>query len=249
MSRRKTLEEFIKEAKEVHGDKYDYSKVNYINTHELVTIICPIHGEFQQSPKSHLHYGCQKCARMEVGKKNTKTTEEFIEKAKEIHGNKYDYSKSIYKGARIPLTIICSKHGEFQQKPMDHLQNKGCPFCNESHLEKEVKETLSLYNIDFVYQYKNKGILGRQSLDFYLPKYNIGIECQGKQHFGIGGWNNSFDKLYEADERKYQKICNSDIKMIYLLPDEISKESVNHVIYKDYLMTIREFNEFIKNKI
>lgn len=77
-------ENFIEKANKIHNYRYNYSKVKYINNREKVCIICPEHGEFQQSPKSHLHYGCQKCARMEVGKKNTKTTEEFIEKAKEI---------------------------------------------------------------------------------------------------------------------------------------------------------------------
>ena len=94
MSKKKTTEEFIKEAKEKHGNKYDYSKVEYINNHTKVCIICPEHGEFWQFPQDHLKgRGCICCA----GVKKL-TTSDFIEQAKKIHGDKYDYSKVIYKG-------------------------------------------------------------------------------------------------------------------------------------------------------
>ena len=122
---RYTTETFIKAARRVHGDKYDYSKVNFINGTTEVTIICPIHGEFQQKPIVHLNgSGCQKCAG------NVKyTTETFIEAAKNVHGNKYDYSKVEYINSSTKVTIICPTHGEFQQLPSEHLQGKGCIHC------------------------------------------------------------------------------------------------------------------------
>ena len=120
-----TTETFINAARRVHGDKYDYSKVNFINGTTEVTIICPIHGEFQQKPSVHLNgSGCQKCAG------NVKyTTETFIEAAKNVHGNKYDYSKVEYINSSTKVTIICPIHGEFQQLPSEHLQGKGCIHC------------------------------------------------------------------------------------------------------------------------
>jgi len=122
----KSKEQFIEEARKVHGDKYDYSKVKYINSNTKVKIICPIHGEFEQSPVSHLHggHGCPNCA----GQPHY-TTETFIEKAKEIHGDKYDYSKVEYVNAKTDITIICPKHGEFKQQPYVHLNSNGCPKC------------------------------------------------------------------------------------------------------------------------
>ena len=129
-SRQLTTEEFIKKAKGVHGDKYDYSKTNYVDSHTKVCIICPEHGEFWQTPNKHLNnQGCPKCFR---GKKMTQ--DEFIEKAREIHGDKYDYSKVEYKGNKIKVCIVCPEHGEFWQTPNSHIsQKQGCPKCKPNH--------------------------------------------------------------------------------------------------------------------
>jgi very-short-patch-repair endonuclease len=136
---KKTTEQFIEKAREVHGNKYDYSKVNYINSHIKVCIICPIHGEFEQTPNNHtsLKHGCFKCS---INNKSF-TTEQFIQKAKEIHGNKYDYSKSLYKNTDTKLIIICPIHGEFEQTPYKHVRRKqGCPQCAK---EKNSKRLVS----------------------------------------------------------------------------------------------------------
>ena len=102
-------EEFIKKAKEVHGDKYDYSKVEYKKAIEKICIICPEHGEFWQIPTNHLKgCGCPSC-----GGNKKYTLEIFIKKAREVHGDKYDYSKVDYKKASEKVCIICPKHGEF----------------------------------------------------------------------------------------------------------------------------------------
>ncbi len=119
--RKLTKDEFIEKSKNVHGDKYDYSKVNYINANENVCIICPEHGEFWQKPNNHLNgNGCPLCVRKKWD------TKSFIEKAMEIHGNKYDYSKTEYKSTREKVCIICPEHGEFWQYPLSHLEGCGC---------------------------------------------------------------------------------------------------------------------------
>ena len=125
-----TTEQFIKKAKQIHGDKYDYSKVEYINNHTKVCIICPEHGEFWQTPNSHLNgNGCSSCK----GLKKL-TTKEFIERAKQVHGNKYDYSKTIYVNKRTKVCIICPEHGEFWQTPHNHVyQKQGCPECGKKY--------------------------------------------------------------------------------------------------------------------
>lgn len=126
--KRLTTEDFIKKAKEIHGNKYDYSQVNYSNNSTPITIICPEHGPFQQKPNVHLNgHGCPACKKI----KKLDTTE-FIRRAKEIHGNKYDYSLSTYKNKRTKLTIICPEHGEFEQLPMNHLRGQGCPECGKN---------------------------------------------------------------------------------------------------------------------
>ena len=102
MPKKKTKEEFIKEARELHGDKYDYSKVEYIGALKKVCIICPIHGGFEQTPHNHLGgQGCPTCG------KCIPTKEEWIAEARKVHGDKYDYSKVDYVNSRTKVCIIC----------------------------------------------------------------------------------------------------------------------------------------------
>ena len=138
MSKKLTTGEFISKSKLIHGDKYDYSKVEYVNNHSKVCIICPEHGEFWQSPEKHLiGQGCVKCSYIERNVKKTDTVEKFIQKSKKIHGNKYDYSKVNYVNTNTKVCIICPKHGEFLITPNNHLRGKGCPKCNQSKLERD----------------------------------------------------------------------------------------------------------------
>jgi len=124
--RRKTTSEFIEQAKQVHGDKYDYSLVEYIYAKTKVKIICPLHGVFEQIAGNHLRgYGCDKCSRKET----KSTTSEFIEKARGMHGDKYDYSLVEYINAITKVKIICHEHGEFEQQPNSHLSKCGCDKC------------------------------------------------------------------------------------------------------------------------
>lgn len=136
---RKTVDEFILEAKAVHGDKYDYSKVVYVNARTEVIIICPIHGEFTQVPCNHTSgHGCSKCGREKVGDVLRKTTDDFIKEAKEKHGDKYDYSKTMYKASEDKVVIICPEHGEFEQTPSNHLSGKGCPECKKINIAQKL---------------------------------------------------------------------------------------------------------------
>ena len=150
--RKLTTEQFITKARLVHGDKYDYHKVNYINSRTPVIIICSIHGEFKQAPSDHLgRAGCQKC-----GGSSKLSTEEFIAKAKEIHGDKYDYSKTIYLNTRTKVTIICPTHGEFQQSPSDHLSNKSCRECGNLQISKLNKSSTEEFIIKSNFKHFNK---------------------------------------------------------------------------------------------
>lgn len=128
MKAKRTTASFIDEAKLVHGTKYDYSKANYVTRKTKTTIICPIHGDFQQEPGSHLiGYGCAACGR--ASRKDT--TESFIAKAKAKHGDTYDYSKVVYgQNQKDKVKIICRKHGIFEQEPNNHIMGGGCPKCH-----------------------------------------------------------------------------------------------------------------------
>jgi hypothetical protein len=122
-----TKDIFILKAVEIHGDQYDYSKVNYVDSNTKVEIICPIHGSMFQSPFSHIYYknGCNECR--PINKRLTK--EEFVNRSNIIHNNKYDYSLSEYVLGKLYIIIICNKHGKFKQTPDNHLAGHGCSIC------------------------------------------------------------------------------------------------------------------------
>lgn len=133
MSKRKTTAEFIQDAIIVHGTKYDYSKSVYVKSTEKLMIICVAHGEFYIRPNDHINsqQGCYHCGRIS----KIITTEEFKQKALTVHGDEYDYSKTVYVRAQIPLTITCKIHGDFFQKPNDHISGKTkCPACVDNQL-------------------------------------------------------------------------------------------------------------------
>jgi hypothetical protein len=126
-----TTEEFIYKAQDVHGGKYDYSKVEYVSNKTKVCIICPQHGEFWQSPEKHLKgQGCSKCRYVSLAERFSHNKETFIEKANNIHNGFYDYSKVEYVNSHLHVIINCPLHGIFKQKPASHLSGCGCPKCS-----------------------------------------------------------------------------------------------------------------------
>ena len=157
---------FIKESELIQKIKYDYSETVYINSHSKVTIICPIHGKFDQLAKSHINgVGCPKCFGTPLS-----TKEEFIIKANKIHEYKYNYEHVFYTGNKIKVIIVCPNHGEFLQKPNSHLTGQGCPMCKESKGEQTIRKFFLENSIIFNRQYKEQEIsvthfwdcLGRQ---------------------------------------------------------------------------------------
>ena len=189
-----TTEEFIEKAKSIHDkESYDYSKIEYVNNHTKVIIICPKHGEFEQTPSNHLKgEGCPICGLKYRAEIHTLTTKEFIEKANKVQGiGVYDYSKVEYINAKTKITIICPKHGEFLQTPAKHLQSDGCPKCNKNKGEEVVRKFLILHNIEFEEQKTFKNCKYKQPLkfDFYLPKYNLCVESDGSPHYRKVNWN------------------------------------------------------------
>ena len=136
---RKTKEQFIKEAVQVHGDKYDYAEVVYVNTHTPVKIQCQQCGNyFFQEPSSHLAgHGCPKCRKKWDYRKLSQ--EDFIARVRMVHGDKYDYSKTEYKDMRSKIEIFCPVHGSFYQQAQSHLLGHGCPLCKRDKQKERMK--------------------------------------------------------------------------------------------------------------
>lgn len=142
MSKKVTTEEFIRRARATHGDKYDYSRVVYKSRLAKVIIGCPVHGWFRQAPPNHYLHGCREC-----GKKKTQrlTTADFVERARAVHGDKYDYSRVRYAKTTEEVEVVCPTHGPFWIRPKNHLYNRrGCPVCidemNRAKTEQRTEE-------------------------------------------------------------------------------------------------------------
>jgi len=219
-----TQHDFITRSNKIHGNSYDYSLTNYINTMIKVKIICPIHGVFEQAPNKHLSgHKCPKC------QNKYQTTFEFIQKAKNTHGNRYDYSKSIYVNSEIKIVIICKKHGEFLQLPRSHINGRGCPNCRQSQGENKISKWLEDQSIFFITQKKfnNCKYKNRLPFDFYLPEYNTCIEFDGEQHFK--GWHLSKNKSKDLELTKIK----DNIKNMYCISNKIRLIRIPHTSIND----------------
>ena len=199
-------ENFITKSNIIHGNKYDYSKVEYINNNTKVCVICPEHGEFKITPQKHLSgQGCRKCAYLKNSKRQLSNTEDFIEKAKKVRGNKYDYSKVRYVGSQDKVCIICPEHGEFWQTPNSHLNGRSCRKCSNSRvnlnntsntedfIEKSKEVHGDRYDYSFVKNIKNK----KEKIPIICPDHGVFYksyekhvrckqgcpECSGKKRY------------------------------------------------------------------
>lgn len=227
-----TKDKFIDRATNVHGEEYDYSKVVYSGALTNVEIICNKCGEsFKQTPAHHINgEGCPFCG----GTKNH-TQEEFLEMCRNVHGDKYTYDKAVYKSMFDNVIITCKKHGDFKMLPSNHIHKKqGCPICKESKLENEMDKILSNLDVKYERQKKFKW-LGRQSLDFYLTDHNIGIECQGRQHFGeVPDFKGAetYEVIKKRDLKKKELCDKNGVELFYYnYNDKTRKEKIIKLIY------------------
>lgn len=179
--------DFIKKAKAIHGDIYDYSKANYVKSKEKIIIICKIHGEFNQRVDDHLQAkGCYKCGTIDRANSKRSNTIDFIEASNKIHGGQYNYSKTNYMQYKENIIIICKKHGEFLQTPTHHMnRGQGCPKCAKTK------------------KYSKAQI---QWLEFLEKFYNIQIQHMGNssQEFKIKSTKWKADGYCEATNTIYE---------------------------------------------
>jgi hypothetical protein len=238
-SKRFTLDEFISKANEVHKNKYDYSKVIYLNSQESVIIICKIHGEYIQAPNSHLQgSGCKKCGEISAHDKQRLTNDEFIIRAKAIHGDTYDYSKTNYISGHFHITIICSIHGDFTQDPYNHLSGTGCRrcigvYCLEDFISKAKKIHGDLYDYSqSIYETSMKTIkiickkcgMFNQSPNSHLGGAGCSI-CVNKTESKLYKWLKS---IYPNVVKEYKAgwcinpLSNRYLRYDFMIPDSMT---------------------------
>lgn len=225
---RSTLEIFISKARQLHGDKYDYSKSVYKSSNDKIEIICPIHGSFFHCVYEHIgkrKYGCPKCS-----KSKKMTLDEFIEKSRKIHNNYYSYEKSVLTRVKNKIIITCPIHGDFSQEAYSHTIGVGCKYCKSSHGEKRIAEFLNDQTIKYEEQYSILECRYKWPLkfDFAIKNENdeliFLIEYQGQQHYmpvRFGGMsielaNDMYEKQTIKDKIKVEYCRDNNIKLLII---------------------------------
>lgn len=221
---------FIEKAKAIHGDRYNYDKSIFVRSDKPLIITCYKHGDFKMSPQRHIMNGCN-CIQCNI--ENSRfTRDEFIDRGRAVHGDKYDYSKVDYYNSETKVIIICPTHGEFSQTPSLHLSKRGCPRCKDSRGEKLITKYLKNNNIEYIHQASFDNCRSPNSnhklkFDFYLKALNVLIEFDGKQHFEsvkIWGGEENLKEIQFRDNIKNQYAIENNIKLI-----RISYKDINNV--------------------
>lgn len=253
------FEEVLKRAKNVHGDKYDYSLIKSVGNlnEEKVPIIChnhfkngTEHGAFMCTFKNHINHkrGCPKC---NGGVSYTLT--EFKRRLIEKHKEKITFNENDYVDYNTCIKFNCVKHNNFYAVPKNVLQGKGCPFCGTSLLEEEMKYTLDYNNIKYKHNSTFDWLVNEDGnhlrFDFYLPDYNLIIECHGRQHFepvDIFGGIDSFTKLTKNDEIKYKLAKEHGIEVLYYT--ETKDVSYHHKLFTRKKDLVKEIYKNKRNE-
>ena len=236
MGKALTTEEFIQKAKKIHGDKYDYSEVDYIKSMIKVKIKCnTCNTKFFQQPTNHLTgYGCKKCANIKIGNILKNNIENFINKANKIHNNYYDYTKSIYNRNNEKIEIICPIHGSFWQKSTHHINRKqGCAKCSKNVSKPEIEVQDFVKSLGLKIKTNDRKFLENgQELDIIIHSKKLAIEFNGTYwHYDN---KNSKGKVKGYHSNK-SKICKSKNYVLLHLREDLwnyKKEHMKNVIKK-----------------
>jgi protein-arginine kinase activator protein McsA len=214
---------------QIHGDKYDYTNVSYKDISTHITIACKIHGEFTQIPNNHLQgLGCYRCGREVSGNKKRGTFESFVASAVLVHSTKYDYTNVDYKTSSHKVSIVCDKHGAFEQTPNNHLQGYGCPSCGHRISQPEI-DWLTYHQIPLTDAHRQVVIWcgdTRYVVDGYLPETNTAYEFDGDFWHGNPTYyiptdinvraGKTYGELYEATLRKREALQKHGYNVVHI---------------------------------
>lgn len=236
---RHTLESFIAEARSIHGDIYDYGKVKYLGVARPVVIGCRKHGDFSQLPVKHLAgNGCASCGKERMGEALSKGTLAFLEAAKIIHGDEYDYSKMKYTNAGGKVVIGCRTHGDFVQAARKHLMGQGCQQCNKSSTaETLISRSLEGTSLAYIPQQAFDGCRYKRKLRFDFAIYRgekmVGlVEYNGPQHYRpveFWGGAENFDVVQKRDAIK-REFCEREGIPLLVIP-YWERENINAIMF------------------
>ena len=248
-SRKLDLNSFIKKANQIHNFKFNYDKVEFNTSQDVITITCPIHGDFKQQVYSHLQdKGCRLCSI-----ENSKDTlTDFIIKANKIHNSKYDYSKSNYINSKQKIEIICPEHGSFWQVAGQHINGYGCKECSKylqtSKKEKVLKNFFEEHDYEVIQSYKPQWLHNKE-LDIYVPELNLAIEYNGTIYHhsteNLSDYLNKSVKNKKYHLEKYNVCKQNGIDLIHIFEFEDFEEWLN--ILKQYIQNSDKYKIVYKN--
>lgn len=250
-----TIDEFIAKAVAVHGDKYDYSESVYKGGKVELKIICRIHlTSFFQTPSNHIYgaCGCPTCGLALLGGSQLLTKDEFIQNARNVHGDLYDYGEVIYENNHSKVKIRCIKHGLFDQTPINHIYNNaGCPLCSEK-TERKLFEYLKDAGYNVSHQFSPDWCINPETgyqlrFDFLIrltegqTDHNIIVEMDGEQHFKqVSNWK-SPEVQRKYDVFKMHRAIDNGLSGIRILQTDVANNTNN---WKKFLFdNIKQFDE------
>ena len=241
-------QKFKQEAQIIHNNKYDYSKSIYLSARDNIIIICATHGEFEQTPNSHLNGGgCKKCAIENTRLRMSIPWETYKEQLIQIHNNKYDYSKVVWNGSDNEISVICSIHGDFIIRAQDHKTGRGCQTCSKENKIQYNKHNTEIFIENAIQKWGN--IFDYSKVDYKDSNNKVIIIC--KKHgeieifppnhlaYGCGNcgreharsfpqsWNN---KLKEKCKREFMLKANTIHENIYDYSKSVYEDAVSKVI-------------------
>ncbi|MBP7272559.1 MAG: hypothetical protein KA974_01885 [Saprospiraceae bacterium] len=226
--KRKSHDEFISEVSKLYGDLVSFEKTQYVTSQTPIMVTCKKHGDFITSPHNFRRgkLGCHLCAGDNRGKYPTqqlesqktaalrieKSRESIIDKARKVHGNRYEYDSKSYTSAKVPFTVICKEHGPFQVRLGHHLKRgHGCPICANSTSAGEYAIGEFIESLDIPLEKRNRAILSGREIDIYLPDQKLGIEFNGAY------WHTD-DKLHKLSLKdKWQLCLDKGIRLIHII--------------------------------
>ena len=221
-----SFDDFKRRVEDKFGNIYDFSKSHFTDMHGYIEV--GYNGKFFKTTPTKLL-----ASKKPIKHNFVENKEDFVYKAKKIFSNKYDYSKVEYKDSHTKVCIICPKHGEFWQTPNEHLTGHQCHKCNNSKMQDKLKSLLNDFNIEYIEEYSPSFLndkFSHQRYDFFIPKINTAIECQGRQHFmpySVFGGEIALDECIERDIRKNIKTNENGIKILYLIDRHFSIENIS----------------------
>ena len=235
--------EFLGVLKDLHGDRYDFTDTKYVNYKTRVTVRCKVHGKWLAYPAHLLNgSGCKKCANDVLAQAKRLTTDEYILKAKLVHGDTYLYDYIDYKNMRTKIRVVCKKHGEWETSPNSFLTGSGCPKCKHSNGEDKIQIYLEQHNVPYIAQYKEHECRAKNKLAFDFAVFHdidckdikAFIEFDGAQHYisvDYFGGEPRLEKIQKYDKLKNEYCLTNNIKLVRIPYTEMN--NIENILDKE----------------